>query len=320
MREFGILHVSYWSWARNNGLTPEETSLGAYFLSNRHGNSLGCYCLPPAYAADDLGYDIDKVSIGYQKFEELGFIRFCPQSRFVLILKYLKWSKIKNKKHALGAIKAAEVEIPSNFTLLKSLIESLEEYSGPYLEEADIQRLRNTLSDRISDTLSIPYGIGYRYTETETETETKTDHQPSADDRASGKSKNPGSKHIADRVNESDFSTIKSLCEKLEKKTNGKKTFNPWQWVQAKVKKEPFFHPQALIDALEGLLAYWHKARNPWSYADTIFMAKNLNYNEAECVAEHREFVKAMSVFEKTPEGQKLTALLDGAIKGMDDI
>ncbi|MCP4116489.1 MAG: hypothetical protein GY737_13975 [Desulfobacteraceae bacterium] len=139
------------------GLDETSKVLGAYLLSCEHGNSLGCFRCSQAYAADDLGYPIDTVSIGYEKLAKNDFLIFCEKSRFVLIPKYLRWNPFQNKNHAKGTLKLIN-EIPSSFTLAANLIESMEKYSGKFLDKKQISEAKETLSH----TVSKPYPIDYR--------------------------------------------------------------------------------------------------------------------------------------------------------------
>lgn len=143
----------------------------------------------------------------------------------------------------------------------------------------------------------------------ETEVETEVER------KAFLSEKQPEAAHFSNKVGEEYRERIIELCQKLRNKTNGKTRFNPWQWVQLKFNVGPL-HPQAIIDALEGLLKYWDGLkRSPWAYADSIFKTRNQNYNEAEQIQEHEKLKNAIELFEKTDAGKKIGQLLGTAIK-----
>jgi len=169
MREFGKIHTRYWSWAQAHNLTDQVKLIGAYLLSCEHGNSLGCFRLPRSYIAEDLGYSVDIVSTSCRHLEKLGFLEYCETSKFVLIKKYLKWNPPKNESHAQGILSMVSQIIPSSFTLLESLMESLRRYGGKHLKRQDVDTLYHTLSPMVST--QCPQSVETKETETEIEKE-----------------------------------------------------------------------------------------------------------------------------------------------------
>ncbi|MFP4087739.1 MAG: hypothetical protein ACLFUL_13200 [Desulfobacteraceae bacterium] len=95
------------------------------------------------------------------------------------------------------------------------------------------------------------------------------------------------SKHFAQHVGEL-AESIKASCVDLESifSDNGKR-FNPYQWVQSKLKEQA--HPQAIDDSLSGLLTMTKgdTIKDPWGYADAILKTKNQNINEFKAIGEH---------------------------------
>lgn len=125
-------------------------------------------------------------------------------------------------------------------------------------------------------------------------------------------------KHFSAQVNEKYRDKILDTCSQLTAKNNGKKSFNPWKWIQTKFNEGPL-HPQAIIDGLQGLLDFWDSTRQPWPYIDSIFMVRNMNYNEAEQIAAHRILVQEMNELENTPDGKQLAALALNSIQDMEN-
>ena len=111
------------------------------------------------------------------------------------------------------------------------------------------------------------------------------------------------------------FSEINVVAQKLARKSNGSRRFNPWAWIQKKINEDPDLHPQALHDALSGVLSYWGTLKkSPWAYADTIFKTRNQNYREQERIGEGLNTRRELDAFLQTEEGSKVAALLEAAL------
>jgi len=173
MRNFGVIHARYWTWALEHELSDDAKIIGAYYLSCEHSNSAGCYRIPMEYVAADLGYPIDRVSKGYFELESLGFIAYCERSKWALIPKYLKWNPLQNAKHAIGT-KRLLSQIPSSFTLFDKLERSLRKFGGRYFTEEMVDSLIDTLCDRVSDSVSKEY----RYTDQDQDQDKDQDNTP----------------------------------------------------------------------------------------------------------------------------------------------
>ena len=164
MREFGIIYSRYWQWALENGVDDTSMILGAYLLSCEHGNSAGCFRCSIAYAADDLGYGIDRVTKAYQDLIDREFILYCEASRIVFLPKYLRWNPIQNKNHGKGVLKILSA-LPHSFSHIETLLKMLEKLGGKHISRDNLERLRDTLYDRVSKP--------YRNKETDTDKDNK---------------------------------------------------------------------------------------------------------------------------------------------------
>ena len=126
-REFGIIHIRFWDWCIEEEVSDHSRIVGAYILTCRHGNSLGCFRMPPSYAAADLGWSTDKVKRAYQELSEKGFLMLCEVTQFVFMPNYLKFNPIKNESHGKGTIKIAKT-ISKKFSYVPELIRVLTLY------------------------------------------------------------------------------------------------------------------------------------------------------------------------------------------------
>jgi len=177
MKEFGIIHHRFWEWAQENELSESAKLIAVYLLTCRHANSLGCFRIPYQYASADLGYPIDRVSKGYSELQKKGFIRYCEQSKYVFLPKYLRWNPPQNVKHAKGIYKLA-IKLPSSFTLKDKILESCEKYLFEFLDQDAIDTLYHTLSipyQEGTNRVDIPMGNTGTGTGTDTGTGTGTD-------------------------------------------------------------------------------------------------------------------------------------------------
>lgn len=169
MREFGIIHVGYWEWSTRKRLSDTARSMGAYLLSCRHGNSLGCYRLPREYVSADLGYSVDRVSRGCHELCKHGLIYFCDETKYVFIRKFLKYNPPQNPSHAKGVMKCVQ-EIPGAFAYWPELGEVMQGHLAGRLDESGKKILSETLTTRCVR----PCGDTDTDTDTYTDTHTKS--------------------------------------------------------------------------------------------------------------------------------------------------
>jgi hypothetical protein len=174
LRKFGVVHARYWEWAAENKLDIGATAMGAYLLSCKHSNSLGCYHCPMEYVAVDLRHPVDTVSRWCAHLVDTRFLMLCERTKYVFLPKYLVWNPIQNESHAKGTAKIVE-SLPSSFTFYPNLTKSIKISLLPKLKGPEAKELSHTLSTRCAqgvDSVSRPY----RHTETDTETDTDTEN------------------------------------------------------------------------------------------------------------------------------------------------
>lgn len=106
MREYGKVHVSFWTSGTIQRLTDDGKMLALYLLSCPHNNIIGAFRLPTAYACDDLGWDGERFRNAFRTLEQAGFAIFCRQSKWVCIVKFLDWNPPENPNQKKAAEKA----------------------------------------------------------------------------------------------------------------------------------------------------------------------------------------------------------------------
>lgn len=96
MRDYGKVYTAFWTSEDVLGMNEDERTLALYLLTCPHGNMLGCFRLPNAYASDDLKWTLERVSEGFAGLVSKGYIDRCERSHWVLIRRYLKWNQFEN--------------------------------------------------------------------------------------------------------------------------------------------------------------------------------------------------------------------------------
>jgi hypothetical protein len=104
MREYGKIHSSFWTSKDIRDMGEDGRTLAAYLLTSPHSNMLGCFRVPVAYIAEDLGWGSERVKEGFSILFEKGFATFDEGSNWVVIHKFLKWNQPENP----NVVRAAE--------------------------------------------------------------------------------------------------------------------------------------------------------------------------------------------------------------------
>lgn len=133
MRDYGRVYSSFWQSPEIRALDEDARTLAIYLLTTPHGNLIGCFRLPDAYAAEDLQWEIARVSEGFRKLCASAFITRDEGTKWLFITKYLKWNAFENPNVAKAAHKAFD-QIPA--LPLKSLLALALLESGAHLTEA----------------------------------------------------------------------------------------------------------------------------------------------------------------------------------------
>jgi phosphoglycolate phosphatase-like HAD superfamily hydrolase len=97
MRDYGIVRVRFWEWAKRKQIDADERELALYLLTSPHGNSLGCYRLPMAYLCDDLGKDVETAARALSRLSAIGFLEREEVSGWTWIVGYLDHNPIPNR-------------------------------------------------------------------------------------------------------------------------------------------------------------------------------------------------------------------------------
>lgn len=131
MRDYGKVYTAFWTSEDARGLSEDGRTLALYLLTCPHGNMIGCFRLTNAYAADDLSWDVERVSKGFDELALKGYAYRCERSFWVVINRYLKWNQFENPNVGKAAGKLFEAITPPH-DVKALLVKALREYSPTF--------------------------------------------------------------------------------------------------------------------------------------------------------------------------------------------
>ena len=104
------LHISFWTDNKvEDDFTPEDKYFYAYLLTNPQTNICGCYEVSFNQISHHTGYTKDTISRLIRRFENVhGVIRYCAETKEVLILKWYKYNWSKSEKTLAGVENVAK--------------------------------------------------------------------------------------------------------------------------------------------------------------------------------------------------------------------
>lgn len=124
MRQYGIVPSKFWIEAKEKGLSDDGKQLMAYLMSCHHGNSIGCFRMPVAYIADDLGWGFERVSQTLSETVSKGFLERDEERSWNRLPNHFETVSISNPNVAKGMEPFIE-SVPKESPLFNSLLKSL---------------------------------------------------------------------------------------------------------------------------------------------------------------------------------------------------
>ena len=155
MRDYGVVRVRFWSWAKRKKLSIEARDLALYLLTSPHGNSLGCFRLPMAYLCDDLDANAKAVSKSLDELKSVGFLEREEEDGWTWIRDFLEHNPIPNSNVGKAIGKLLE-QIPQSVVFYERLLDVLTvSYVDGNLIDTLRERYRNRI-DRVSERVYEP--------------------------------------------------------------------------------------------------------------------------------------------------------------------
>lgn len=137
MRDYGKVHISFWSSETLRGIGEEARVLALYLLTSPHTTMIGAFRLPDAYACEDLGWTPKQFRNGLETLSACSFIKYCDRTRVVWVRKFLQWNRPENPNQRKAAVKLAEA-LPADLPFKDEILTSLG------VSETVSEPLRNT--------------------------------------------------------------------------------------------------------------------------------------------------------------------------------
>jgi len=108
-RDFSKVSPAFWRSKKFRGLPTDQARLVyVYMLTSEHQTSAGAYRLPPAYAADDLGWPVDMFKTAMDQVEDASLIVCDSETDEILITNWFKHNRPMNHKHRKGIVSTFE--------------------------------------------------------------------------------------------------------------------------------------------------------------------------------------------------------------------
>src|SRR6188508_603807 len=145
MRSYGVVRSKFWAWAKERGLSAAGRELVLYCLTSEHTTGIGCFRLPIAYIAEDLGTVPDTVRRNVTELTEIGFLKYDGSTGWVWIVGFLDHNPIANGnvgKSFIPFIEAVPKKLPFYAAFLDSLIPWANRFPDGFLD-----RLRNGIGN-----------------------------------------------------------------------------------------------------------------------------------------------------------------------------
>lgn len=145
MRDYGVVRVRFWDWAKRKKLSPEAREMALYLLTCPHANSLGCFRLPVAYICDDLGIKPTAAMTALGELAGAEFIDRDLDSGWTWIVDYLEHNPIPNGKVGKAIVKLVD-QVPTALPFHSALIADL--FKHDFIDHDALQELARKRQSR----------------------------------------------------------------------------------------------------------------------------------------------------------------------------
>lgn len=105
MRDYGRVHSTFWSSPTIAAMSDDGKMLALYLMTCSHNTIAGVFRLPDGYIAEDMGWQSERVSKGFEELFRNGFAERCPVTKWVWIAKHLEWNPPENPNQWKAAAK-----------------------------------------------------------------------------------------------------------------------------------------------------------------------------------------------------------------------
>lgn len=171
MRDYGKVNSSFWTSESIRSLSDDGRMLSLYLLTSPHANMTGCFRLPDGYVCEDLQWDKNRVSEGFEELSRNGFaIRDKATGDFKWLDSFCGqiWLNANLQGSVISLFKSNQT-IPYNnegrALVAASMSDVIQQYKrwggireGVTLTEAQKKQINNVVGEDVSSTL---FATGY---------------------------------------------------------------------------------------------------------------------------------------------------------------
>lgn len=153
------VQLSFWTDNKvEDDFTPEEKYFYLYLLTNPQTNICGCYEVSYSQMTNQTGYNKDTINRLLDRFEKVhNIIRYCKETKEILILNWYKYNWSKSKDTLRGVLKVSEhIKSKAFREYVVGIVTNIEN-GGVY--RPPIDTLEASVSDTDSDTDTVSDSI-----------------------------------------------------------------------------------------------------------------------------------------------------------------
>lgn len=117
MRDYGKVHSTFWSSKTTGLLSDDGKLLALYLMTCSHNTIAGVFRLPDGYISEDIRWEGERVSKGFDELFRNGFAKRCESTKWVWICKHLEWNQPENPNQ-WKAVQKIAASIPAECSWL----------------------------------------------------------------------------------------------------------------------------------------------------------------------------------------------------------
>lgn len=121
MRDYGKVHVSFWSSDTLKGVGDDGRFLALYLLTCGHGNMAGVFRLPMGYAIEDTGWVSERLSNGFKTLSDAGWLKRDERTGWTFIVNWPKWNRPDNPNQRKAVEKMVD-QVPDSVGFKDSIV------------------------------------------------------------------------------------------------------------------------------------------------------------------------------------------------------
>lgn len=154
------VQIGFWTDSKiYDDFTPEDKYFYLYLITNPQTNICGCYQISYAQMENQTGYNMETIKQLIERFESThNVIRFCAETKEILLLNWYKYNLNKSEKTLAGAENVAKhIKTPEFRECMNYVINCIRNDTACMGYQYPIQA-SVSVSDTVSDTDAVKKG------------------------------------------------------------------------------------------------------------------------------------------------------------------